>query len=54
MRVPDGYASNISHCVRLKERMISGLKSHDSYVLMRQLRTDATASPYCIARITAR
>jgi hypothetical protein len=30
VRVPDEYASNISRCVRLKERTISGLKSHDS------------------------
>jgi hypothetical protein len=34
VRVPDGYALNISLCVRLKERTISGLKSHDSHVLM--------------------
>jgi len=37
MRVLDGYASNISRCVRLKECTISGLKSHDSHVLMQQL-----------------
>jgi hypothetical protein len=37
VRVPDGYASNVSCCVRLKERTISGLKSHDSHVLMQQL-----------------
>jgi hypothetical protein len=37
VRVPDGYASNISRCVRLKERTISGLKSHDSHILMQQL-----------------
>jgi len=37
VRVPDGYASNISQCVWLKERTISGLKSHDSHVLMQQL-----------------
>jgi hypothetical protein len=36
VRVPDGYASNISWCVRLKERTISGLKSHDSHILMQQ------------------
>jgi hypothetical protein len=35
--VPDGYASNVSRCVRLKERMISGLKSHDSHIIMQQL-----------------
>jgi hypothetical protein len=37
VRVPDGYASNISWCVRLKDRTISRLKSHDSHVLMQQL-----------------
>jgi hypothetical protein len=37
VRVPDGYASNVSRCVRLKECTISGLKSHDSHILMEQL-----------------
>jgi hypothetical protein len=37
VRVPDRYALNIFRCVRLKERTISGLKSHDSQVLMQQL-----------------
>jgi len=37
VRVPDGYASNISRCVRLKDLTIPGLKSHDSQVLMQQL-----------------
>jgi hypothetical protein len=34
VRVPDGYAFNVSRCVRLKECTISGLKSHDSHALM--------------------
>jgi len=34
VRVPDGYTSNISRCVRLKDRTIFGLKSHDSHILM--------------------
>jgi hypothetical protein len=37
VRVPDGYASNVSRCVRLEEYTISGLKGHDSHVLMQQL-----------------
>ncbi|XP_059658587.1 uncharacterized protein LOC132304903 [Cornus florida] len=37
VKVPDGYASNISRCVKLKERTISGLKSHDCHILMQQL-----------------
>ena len=35
--MPDGYASNISRCVDIKHRKISGLKSHDSHVLLEQL-----------------
>jgi hypothetical protein len=41
VRVPDEYASNISWCVRLKDYTISGLKSHDSHILMQQLLTIA-------------
>ncbi|XP_059663674.1 uncharacterized protein LOC132309374 [Cornus florida] len=37
VKVPDGYAFNISRCVKLKERTISGLKSHDCHILMQQL-----------------
>ncbi|XP_038707274.1 uncharacterized protein LOC120002584 [Tripterygium wilfordii] len=36
VRFPDGYASNISRCIR-KNRKFSGLKSHDCHVLMQQL-----------------
>ena len=35
-KVPDGYSSNISRCVKLKERKISGMKSHDNHILMQQ------------------
>ena len=37
MKVPDGYAFNISWCVQVNERKIFGLKSHDCHVLMQQL-----------------
>ena len=37
VRVPDGYSSNISRCVKFKERKISGMKSHDNHILMQQL-----------------
>jgi len=37
VRVPDGYASNVSHCVNLKAHAIVGLKSHDNHILMQQL-----------------
>ena len=35
--VPDGYTSNISHHVNMKESKISGLKSHDNHILMQQI-----------------
>ncbi|RVW28901.1 hypothetical protein CK203_111943 [Vitis vinifera] len=37
VKVPNGYASNISRCVQVNERKIFGLKSHDCHVLMQQL-----------------
>jgi hypothetical protein len=37
VRVPDGYSSNISRCVRLKQLKIMGLESRDSHVLIQQL-----------------
>ncbi|XP_027922753.1 uncharacterized protein LOC114180648 [Vigna unguiculata] len=33
----DGYSSNISRCVDVKQSKLGGLKSHDSHVLMEQL-----------------
>lgn len=35
--VPDGYSSNISRCVDLKNRKLFGMKSHDCHVLMEQI-----------------
>ncbi|GJU46596.1 putative transposase-associated domain-containing protein [Tanacetum coccineum] len=37
LKVPDGYASNISRCVHLKELSIWGLKSHDNHIILQQL-----------------
>ena len=37
VKVPDGYSSNISRCVSVKECKINGLKSHDSHILLEQL-----------------
>ena len=37
MKVPDGYASNISRCVQVDKRKIFGLKSHECHILMQQL-----------------
>lgn len=35
--VPDGYSSNISHCIDLDNKKIFGLKSHDCHIIMLQL-----------------
>ena len=37
IKVPDGYVSNISRCVNLKERKLFNLKSHDCHILMQDL-----------------
>ncbi|XP_042472526.1 uncharacterized protein LOC122055220 [Zingiber officinale] len=37
VKVPDGYASNISRCVQMKPAKLIGLKSHDNHILMQQL-----------------
>ncbi|XP_015162546.1 uncharacterized protein [Solanum tuberosum] len=37
VKVPDGYASNISSCVDLKQLTMHGLKSHDCRIIMQQL-----------------
>ncbi|XP_047309914.1 uncharacterized protein LOC124913370 [Impatiens glandulifera] len=36
IKLPDGYASNISRCIR-SQRKLYGLKSHDCHVLMQEL-----------------
>ena len=37
LRVPDGFSSNISQCVNLKDHKIIGLKSHDCHVLIQHI-----------------
>ena len=37
MKLPDGYGSNIGHCISLEDCKIMGLKSHDCHLLMQQL-----------------
>ena len=37
LKSPDGYASNISRCVSVRDRKISGLKTHDCHILLHQL-----------------
>ncbi|GLT87170.1 hypothetical protein SLE2022_052680 [Rubroshorea leprosula] len=34
VRFPDGFASNITHCVNLAELRLVGLKSHDCHIFM--------------------
>ncbi|KAJ6342344.1 hypothetical protein OIU78_010301 [Salix suchowensis] len=34
---PDGYASNISQCVKEAQCKVSGMKSHDCHVFMQRL-----------------
>ena len=36
-KFPDGFSSNISRCVKLQQRNIIGLKSHDCHILMQHL-----------------
>ena len=53
VRMPDGYASNVSRCVKLKERTIVGLKSHDNHILMQQLLPIALRGslPNCVVKL---
>lgn len=37
LKVPDGYASNISRGVNLKEHTLTNLKSHDGHILMQDI-----------------
>ncbi|XP_074324381.1 uncharacterized protein LOC141661296 [Apium graveolens] len=37
LKLPDGYASNISRCVNWKKNCIRGMKSHDCHVFMQKM-----------------
>ena len=37
LSLPDGYASNLSRCVDMKEAKLHGMKSHDCHVFMQRL-----------------
>jgi len=37
LNIPDGFSSNISQRVNLKDHKIFGLKSHDCHVLLQHL-----------------
>ncbi|WMV23690.1 hypothetical protein MTR67_017075 [Solanum verrucosum] len=47
LRVPDGFSSNISHCINMKDHKISGLKSHDCHGLLQHLIPLAIRSMLC-------
>ena len=36
-KLPDGSASNISRCVQLSERKVSGYKTHDAHFMLHYL-----------------
>ena len=46
IRTPDGYASNISRCVNMKECTLNGLKSHDCHVILEDILPIALRSCY--------
>ncbi|CAD6253099.1 unnamed protein product [Miscanthus lutarioriparius] len=46
LRTPDGYASNISRCVNMKDCTLTGLKSHDNHVLLHDILPVALRSCY--------
>ena len=64
----DGYAYNISRWVNLKDRKISGLKSHDCHILLedllllalrasspsKQVTKISTELPYCFKVICSK
>ena len=37
LKLPDGFASNISKCVNMTDCKFSGLKSHDCHVMLQRL-----------------
>ncbi|XP_059650232.1 uncharacterized protein LOC132295992 [Cornus florida] len=43
----DGYASNISRCVNVRDRKLSGMKSHDCHVLLQRLLPVAIRKHLC-------
>ena len=44
LKLPDGYASNLSRCVDMKEVKLYGIKSHDCHVFMQRLLPIAFAT----------
>jgi hypothetical protein len=50
VKFPNGYASNISQCVNVKEGKILGMKSHDCHVFLQYL-LPVVIRPYLSAEI---
>jgi hypothetical protein len=46
LRTPNGYASNISRSVNMKDCKLVGLKSHDNHVLLHDILPVALRSYY--------
>ena len=42
IKLPDGYASNISQCVNINDHKISGMKSHDYHIFLQRLLPTAS------------
>jgi len=37
VKLPDGYASNISRCVNMEAKTLNGLKTHDCHILLQRI-----------------
>ncbi|KAL2235281.1 UNVERIFIED_CONTAM: hypothetical protein Sindi_1260300, partial [Sesamum indicum] len=37
LKFPDGYTSNLAHCIDMKEMRLQNMKSHDCHVFMQKL-----------------
>ena len=37
VKLPDGYASNISRCVNMEAKTLNGLKTHDCHILLQTI-----------------
>ena len=46
LKTPDGFSSNISYCVNMKETKISDLKSYDCHITQASLTTGIVWSSY--------
>ena len=47
LKVSDGFSSNIFQCVNVKDKKISGLKSHDCHIILQHLLPLAMRGMLC-------